>query len=190
MKKYLNPVGIMRFMDSGFIFEQLFDPKIVTILRLFIKDPSKQYYLREISKLTKTSPASTFRILNKLVNLQVIRLIEIKKTKLYQLENNPIAENLKNALGSEKRAIDYFLEESKKMDSIRQIILVGKEETNKANLILIGENIDSNEIKRISLEIKEKFEFTVTTFSLNEEQYTQMLSMGLYPGTKKIVYKK
>jgi hypothetical protein len=46
-------------MDKKRIVEALFDKKIIKILRLFINNPDKTYYLREISRITKVPPAST-----------------------------------------------------------------------------------------------------------------------------------
>ncbi|MFH0874302.1 MAG: hypothetical protein V1859_00030 [archaeon] len=177
-------------MESIEVLDELFDSKKIAVIKLFIKDDTKEYYLREVAKLTKTSPATTYRILNKLLKLKILRLIEFKKTKLYILEQNKTTEFLKTVLKIDKRVIESFVDLVKIDPNVTQIILVGKEEENRANLILIGEGINSNEIKRICADTKDKYNFTITTFMLTQEQYEQMIAMGLYPGMKKVLYKR
>ena len=68
-------------METVDVLEQLFDNKILSVLQLFVENENNQYYLREIAKLTKVSPATTYRILNKLVDLNVLEIQEIKTLK-------------------------------------------------------------------------------------------------------------
>ncbi|HYD03435.1 MAG TPA: helix-turn-helix domain-containing protein, partial [Alphaproteobacteria bacterium] len=75
-------------MESQKILENLFDKKIVSILRLFLKKKDQQFYLKEISKLTKVPLASTHRILKKLEELSLIEKTKIKHLKIYKLAEN------------------------------------------------------------------------------------------------------
>ncbi|MBN2422283.1 winged helix-turn-helix transcriptional regulator [Candidatus Woesearchaeota archaeon] len=178
-------------MDEINILEQLFDNKVLSILKLFIKDESSKYYLREISKLTKISPASTYRILKKLVDLKILELVRIKNTKLYQLNNeNNNTEFLKSILKIKTRVIDLFVENIKNTEAVNEVILHGEEKDNRANLLLIGENINQGEIKRVCAEIKEKYNFTISTLQLAREQFEQMSAMGLYPGKRKVLFSR
>ncbi len=63
---------------------QLIDKKILSILSVFGQNKKKPMYLREISKLSKISPATTFRILNKLCQKKIIAEIKVSKFKFYQ----------------------------------------------------------------------------------------------------------
>ncbi len=184
--KYQENIPV--FMEDVRVLEKLFDNKMLSILKLFIADKEKQYYLREIAKLTKTSPASTYRILNKLCDLEIIQRIEIKNAIFYQMEENKKTEFLEKFLKTDKRILDVFVENVKNMPGLKTVILHGKEKKDMANVLLIGENIDANEVKRLCAETKEKFNFTISSLTLTQEQYNQMSSMGLFSGTKKILY--
>jgi hypothetical protein len=177
-------------MDDVEILEQLFDAKILTILKIFIKNDGKQFYLREISKLTRISPASTYRIIKKLESLAIIRLTQIKNLKLYELEHNKKTEFLRAALKTEKRIVDTFVDRVKDLKGVSEIIIQGKEKEDRANLLIIGEEVDSNEIKHVCADLKERFGFMISSLTLNMEQFEQMSSMGLFPGEKKTLYKR
>ncbi|MBN1502330.1 hypothetical protein JW930_02200 [Candidatus Woesearchaeota archaeon] len=177
-------------MESLEILENLFDTKMIDILRVFINNESKQYYQREIAKMTNTSPASTYRIMARLTELNILELTQIKKLKLYKLAQNKSTEFLKSFLKIEKRIVEAFVDQIKSLPGLQQVLTVGDDKEDRANLILIGENIDPAEIKRLCAGVKEKYSFTVSTFSLTLEQYEQMLTMGLYPGKKKTLFKR
>ncbi len=172
------------------ILEELFDRKILSVLKLFINRQDMKFYLREISKETKIPPATVYRILNKLVALEILTREETKNSKLYVLSDSRKAAFLRELLKLEKNAVGHFVDSVKDMPGLEEVILVGKEESSRANLIMIGEGLDAAHIKKICSDIKEKTDYTVTTFSLNREQYGQMLTMGLYPGTKKVLLRR
>ena len=73
-KLYIG-VYIWQIMESQKIMEGLFDRKILTILKLFLKKKDQQFYLKEISKQTRVPLASTHRILNKLLELEIIEKV-------------------------------------------------------------------------------------------------------------------
>ncbi|MBD3203030.1 helix-turn-helix domain-containing protein [Candidatus Woesearchaeota archaeon] len=177
-------------MDSIKLMEKLFDTKIIKILKLFINNESEKYYLREIAKLTETSPASTYRILNKLVELKIISLHKNKTSKLYTLESNKNTDFFKTILRTEKHAIDLFIQKAKKIEEIKTILIHGRQDSKRANLLLIGENIPQGDVKRITADIKEKYDFTITTLQLQREQFEQMSAMGLYSGKKKVLFNR
>ncbi|NTV24061.1 MAG: helix-turn-helix domain-containing protein [Nanoarchaeota archaeon] len=173
-------------MEPPEVLLGLLDQKVVTILRLFLKDDSKQYYLREISKATKVSLGSTHRILNRLVNSQILKVTEIKTAKIYSLEPNRTVEYLKTLI--EVDCVAQFVEIAKNLAGVDEILLLAKDKT-KANVLILG-TLDSTELRKISWELKEKYQFTINHMSLTKEQYDQMSSMGLYPGTKKSLFRK
>ena len=59
-------------MDKMELLSDLFDQKIIGILKVFISNPNKQFYLKEISDGVNVPMASTHRILGKLTNLEII----------------------------------------------------------------------------------------------------------------------
>ncbi len=177
-------------MEDINILEGLFDTKILKITRLFINEKENQFYLREISKKVNVPIATTFRIVKKLLKLEIIEEIKIKKFKLYKLKESLNTKFLESFIREEKRILDNFVERIKQIPGVNSLILHGREMKDRANILLIGESIDSNQIKQICADIKEKYNFTISSLTLTEDQFTQMSSMGLYSGDKKILYKK
>ncbi|MBD3164587.1 hypothetical protein GF323_05260 [Candidatus Woesearchaeota archaeon] len=176
--------------NNSQLLENLFDSKILRIIRLFLVNKERQFYLQEISKKASVPIASTFRIVRKLANLDIIREIRIRKFRLYQCANNENISFLETFLKQGKRIIDSFVGAVSKIGNIEQVILYGKEEEKKANILLIGRNIDSSRIKQVANDFKEKYSFIITYLCLEREQYEQMSAMGLYSGKKKMLFRR
>lgn len=176
-------------MENLNILEELFDQKMLRILRMFIADKEKQFYLREISKDANVPVATTARIIDKLLKLELIKLIVVKKFKLYQLNaDNPNIKYLESFLREEKLILDIFVDAVKNLSGVTSIIQHGEIMKERANILILGENIDGAELKRIVAEIKEKYKFTISYLTLAREQFQQMSKMGLYSGEKKLLY--
>ncbi len=175
-------------MEPQELLGKLFDNKILAILRFFLKNDNGEYYLREISRNTKVSPASTYRILKKLVEMDVLQVKEIKTAKLYKLQENKTVDFLKSLI--EVDVVQFFVEQASKLENIDEILLLGSRSKNKANILILGNNVDNAQVKLLTGEIKEKYDFTINQMTLAREQYEQMSAMGLYPGSKKSLYRK
>ena len=169
------------------VLEALLPSSTLKILKLFINNEDQTYYLREISKLTKVPPASTFRIIQKLVEHKILLIDYIKKFKLYRF-NPENARFLVNVLQDRKSAVVEFVNSIKEFDGVQMVVLHGQEDKNRANVLVIGNNMDVESIKRNSVYIGEKYKFNIILLTLVPDQYNQMASMGLYPGKKKILY--
>jgi predicted transcriptional regulator len=177
-------------MESQKIMESLFDKKMLTILKLFLKKKDQQFYLKEISKQTKVPLASTHRILNKLLELEIINRTKIKHLKIYTLAENEKTKYLESIFEEKKTIIDEFVEQANNIEGIKIIMIYGREEKDKANLLIIGESVDNSQIRESIVKIKEKYNFTITHLVLTEIQYQQMAAMNLYPGKKEILLEK
>lgn len=177
-------------MEDVNFLEQLFDAKTLRILKLFLRDSQSTYYLREVSKLTGVSLASTYRILNRILKLNIIEQVQIKRFKVYKLASNKRVDFLEQFLKEEKRILESFVDQIRTHAGIQAVILHGDAQPDRANVLLIGENIDTNELKRLCAEVKEKYNFTISPLTLTQEQFNQMSSMGLYSGKKKVLFKK
>lgn len=69
------------------------------ILRLTFLNPEKQFYLREFTNLTNTSPGAIERELKKLTSAGILSIERVNTKKLYSANrNNPIFEELKNII--------------------------------------------------------------------------------------------
>ena len=179
-------------MENIRVLEELFDQKKVRILKFLIKEPEREYYLREISKIVKVPVASTFRIIRKLTEMNLVDIITIKRMKLYRINQKSANYRfIKEMLKEEKRIVELFIESIRGVKEIKKVILYGKEGregANKANLLLIGDNIPADTINMSAAEINEKYNFRISTLRLTEEQYEQMLTMGLYPEEKRVIF--
>jgi DNA-binding Lrp family transcriptional regulator len=177
----------MRELD---FLESLFDKKLVGILRIFFQFNSKKFYLKEVADAAKVSMATTHRILTKLVKLGILDEIKISKFKVYQLAQNEKTEFLSSFIKESVKVLEVFIEAISSDPAIETIILVGKESDSKANVLIIGENVDAEKIKIAASDIKDQYNYKITYITMPQQQYDQMSSMGLYPGTKKTVYQK
>ncbi|MBN2458039.1 hypothetical protein JXB31_02825 [Candidatus Woesearchaeota archaeon] len=177
-------------MDEIKLLEELFDKKIIGILKQMLKDPARQFYLQELSECSGVPMATCSRILSRLNSLEIIEIRKISRFKLYSLYENKKVEFLAGLFKEEIKFLELFVERIKDLRGLRNIILHGKEQKNRANVLLIGENMDPGEIKAACAEIKEKYGFLISSLSLNHEQYEQMSQMGLYPGPKKVLYER
>lgn len=177
-------------MEELSVFEELFDKKIIAVLKTMFKESRKQFYLQELSEEAKVPMATTLRILNKLNRLEIVEISKVSRFKLYSLYDNKKVKFLASIFKMDLRIMDKFVEMAKDLPGLKKVILHGKEHNDRANVLLIGDDIDTGEIKRISAEIKEKYKYTINPLSLTEMQYEQMSQMGLYSGNKKTLLDK
>lgn len=175
------------FVDKKKVIETLFDRKVIKILRLFINNPDNNYYLREISRISKVSPASTFRIISSMKDLELLVEHKNKHLKTYTL-NQDNAGMFVDLLGDKKSAIQDFVDYVKSVVGVQSIIMHGKEEKDKASILLIGQGIDQDKVRVQAMTIKEKYDFNIIFLIVDPVQYEQMMQMGLYPGKKTILY--
>ena len=169
------------------VLEALLSPSTLKVLRLFINNDEQSYYLREVAKLTRVPPASTFRIINQLVEIDLLKVQPIKRFKLYSL-NTESRSFLYDILQDRKSAVVEFVNSIKEFDGVNMVVLHGKEDKDRANVLVIGNSLDTESIKRNAVYISEKFHFNIILLTLTPDQYNQMSSMGLYPGKKKILF--
>jgi len=70
------------------------------------------------------------------------------------------------------------------------VLLHGKQGNQRANVLIIGSDVDNAKIKEICGNIKEKYKFIISPLVLTAEQFKQMSSMGLYSGKEKVLFKR
>jgi len=76
------------------IIRKLLDIKLIQILDLLLKNKEKYFHLSEISDASKTSLASTFRTVNRLVSLRIIEVSIMGKMKIYRIASNDEAKEI------------------------------------------------------------------------------------------------
>ncbi|RJQ15660.1 hypothetical protein C4573_05885 [Candidatus Woesearchaeota archaeon] len=177
-------------MESEKLLEDLFDRKILIIIRFFLKNPDQKFYLREIAKSTRIPLATTFRILNNLLKLEIIERHKVKAFKFYSWNNNEQTKYLQYILEQKKTVLDSFTEKVSQIEGVEMIILHGEASKDQANILIVGKGIDTDAIRQLVVEVKEKNSFTITNLTLEPEQFNQMAAMGLYPKKKVVLYEK
>ena len=105
----------------------------------------------------------------------ILKVEEIKTAKLYSLDSNQTVEFLKSMI--EVDVLKYFTDKAYIIQGIEQILLLGTKQKSKANLLVLGNNINVADVKLLCGEIKEKYGFTINQMSLVKEQYDQMSNM-------------
>jgi DNA-binding MarR family transcriptional regulator len=174
-------------MDKKQVLEKLFDRKIIKILRLLINNPEREFYLREIARLTKVAPATTYRIIKTLRELELVQEKKNKYLKLYSANQKNLS-MFQDLLEDKSAALREFVEFVSKLQGVKQIILHGEEEKDKASMIIVGEGTGQEQITTKVVEIKERFAFNIIYMFLSPDQYSQMSSMGLFSGKKVILF--
>lgn len=177
-------------MEKVDILRELFDEKVISILRLFMSFPEKQFYLSEISEKTKVNIATAFRILNKLNMLNYIKSLEIGKTKLYQLDKSDKTRTISNMMrGERKEPLEDFIERIKLLPRIKKIFLDFKSE-NRAKLLIVGEFLLRERIERICSEIKQRYNFIIEFSEVSEKQLENLSAFLINDFDKKLLWEK
>lgn len=175
-------------VEPAKLLEHLFDKKKILIVRQFLAQPDREWTLQELSKASKVPLATTFRILHHLLTLELLQETKIKHLKTYKLAETAATKYLSSIMETGKSALDAFVEQIKDVSGVEQVILHGKQTKDKANILIIGKMVDTTLIHEINRKILEQYHFTIIMLSLDPNQYEQMVSMGLYSGTKKELY--
>lgn len=173
-------------MDKNELLNSLFDQKIIKILRTLFHNSDQEYYLRELAKASRVSPASTYRILQKLSEAKIVEFRKVKNMTLYKWKTNEFLESI---IGDKKSAIQEFVDDIKLLTRIEEIILHGSEKKDKASILIIGD-AEPKGISNAEARVREKYEFSILSTQLTREQFLQMSSMGLFPGNKKTLFQK
>ncbi|MFH1173625.1 MAG: hypothetical protein V1725_00650 [archaeon] len=177
-------------MDQIKLLESMFDRKAIVILRLFLNNPDKQYYVREVAKATKQPIATTFRALQKYLGMGIIAQTKIKHLKIYQLQKNDNTSFLQQLFEEKKSILQSFIDQVSTIEGVSELLLHGKEEKEKANIVIIGKSIDDMRVREIVVAIKNEYNFTISHLILSQEQFAQMEAMGLFPGKKTALFER
>jgi predicted transcriptional regulator len=164
---------------------ELIDHKKAAILRVVL-NANEELYLKEISGKSQVPLTSTFRILQELVEQDVLKRREWKNSKVYSPSDNSKTTFLKELFYEDYDGLEEFTAAVKELNGIKKIILQGSQKKNKANVLLIGDNIESSEVEKICNKIKENG-FELSFLTLTNQQYEQMAKMGMYSGEKKVL---
>ncbi len=143
-------------------------------------------YLKEIAQRSKVSIATTFRILQALVKAGLIARKAWKTSKLYCCQDTEEVQFLRELFHTEYDGVQDFVSLVQDLPGVQSIIMQGEGKKGKANLILLGESMDTAKIEEACQKVREKG-FELSYLTLARKQYEQMLRMGLYGGEKRVL---
>jgi len=81
------------------VLKQLIESKVYRILTLLIKNRGKLFHLQKISHDSSVPLSSTFRIVNNLVRIGLVKTVKIGKMKIYKLAKGKEVDKLIKMLG-------------------------------------------------------------------------------------------
>jgi len=176
-------------MEFG-ILSGLLDNKLIKVISLFMKYPSKKFYLSEVSKLSGVNTATTFRILKKLVAEDLITMDVIGKVRVYQLGKSERVKDLSKMLKKDEKVdvLDEFCEKVGKLSRVRMVLLDSRTH-NGARLIIVGDLSSKERIDLICREFGDDKKFVVTYIELRTSQYEGLKSSRAFDMNKKILFR-
>jgi Fe2+ or Zn2+ uptake regulation protein len=174
-------------VEATKILEELFDRKTLAVLRLFIQNPDKQYYLREVAKLSRVPLATVFRIVHRLTAMGVLAEVKLRKFKVYQYGATKEAKFVEQLIEIRKGAVEDFVDACRTIDGIQQVVLHGKRQKDRANLLIIGSGVRPEPLMQAAAKVREQLGFTIIYLTLEPAQYEQMVHMGLYAEERQVL---
>jgi hypothetical protein len=175
-------------MEELSILKELFDEKVVKIINLFFEHPDKQFYLSEVSNLSKVNIATTFRILNKLVIREFLKTNTIGKIKLYYLNRNEKTLALSRMLTRGKDPVTEFIEKIKISPGLGKIVLESRGRSS-AKVLLVGD-VSEERAARICEEIRNKYKFAIEFIVISEKQFHGFKNFQDYRLERKLVWER
>ncbi len=168
-------------MDTPEILSNLFDKKTVELLKvLLIKEDI--FYLRDLSRETKVSLATTYRIVQKLLKLDLVKK-ETKGKLVYYILNknseihNQISTLVLGASAQDPLALLRQGLNEKYLGMYEIYVLKGK----KKKIFIISDFIDSKFASEVIKNIKEQTSEVLDYMVVTKAQFDQMQQMGLVP---------
>lgn len=168
------------------MISSLIEKKRMSVLKVFLEN-KKNMYLNEIAKEANVPPSTCLRILNEMLKHGLIKQTNVSRLKLYSIDHDK-GKHLESLLAKDQDPLDLFVNEASKEQWVKRIVLHGKDE-DKANVLLIGNNMRSENIKIIAANIREEYGFTVSYMMLTHEQFSQMKELNLFKGKLEELYR-
>lgn len=174
-------------MSKQEIMRELFDNKILNVLDIFLQNKTSEFFLKEISDQSGVSLTSCYRIVRKLLKLKILSEVKVSRFVVYKVNITEDTKFLEELVIDDQNNLEEFVNLVKKDPNVEKIILHGAASKDKANILIIGNNLETD-FKAIVADFKMNKKFNATALTISPEQYFQMAEMGLYPGKKTILY--
>jgi len=184
-EKVINISTILLSMVRKEMLHSLIDAKKIAILEVLLNS-HEEMFLKEISQKSKVPMASAFRILQDMVGQGLLNKRKWKTSTIYNCVQNEKTDVLKELFSNEYDGVAEFVQAVGILPEVQSILLHGTQRKGKANLLVIGENLDTSKMEEASQRVREKG-FDLTYLPVTRKQYDQMAKMGLYQGEKKVL---
>lgn len=176
-------------MHTGEVLKSLFDEKKIAVLQYFIYN-SGESTLSEVHEATGIPLATMHRILKELAGKHLLETTKIKHMTLYSMGQGEAAQALANLFYEHPTPIMEFVNKTRSLPGIQQIIMHGEATSRRANIVLIGEGIDKDKVNEQVANLLEKERFTISHLILDPEQFSMLENMGQFSDQRSILYKK
>ena len=174
-------------MDNLEILRKLFDEKIIIILNIFLENPQESFSLTQVSANSGVNNATTIRILNKLINQNIIDLIRAGKSKVYKLKQSQKTVFL-NMLRKKEYQVSELIEAVTSLNGIEKIILDSRTKEG-AKFIFVTSTEQKDKIEAIAKKMNEKYNYKIDFIEMKEERFEEMEKFG-FQMSQKIVWEK
>lgn len=172
-------------MNKREVFASLIDDRKAAVLKVVINS-KEELCLKEIAQKSSVPLSSAHRILQELCHLKILSRREWKNSRVYSCPENEKILFLKDLLTEEYDGVQVFFDAVKEVPGIQTVILPGVRKKGKANILLIGKDIDNQKVEDACHKVRQNG-FELSYLTLTKEQYAQMVEMGLYSGEKTVL---
>ncbi|MCG2691476.1 nucleotidyltransferase domain-containing protein [Microgenomates group bacterium] len=126
--------------------EQLsLNPKLLKLLSVFVFNPNQSFYVRELAKKTLLPVSTTSRLLDKLLNQQILQFTTKGSLKLFQLNlNHPSLPEIKSLVQKESGQISLLTQALKQIPLVSLATVYGSAAKNQLtstsdiDLLIVG----------------------------------------------------
>ena len=164
--------------ETSVLLSNLFDPKTVEILKkLLVKE--EIFYLRDLSRESGVSLATTYRIVKRLIPLGLVMKEQQGKFTIYKLlKTSQIHGELYNLIiGKPSDPIKILKMELDRTYKGNFELLSIKGNENK--IFIIGENLDKNITSPAIQKVFDETKIQLNAMLVTKEQFENMKGMGL-----------
>lgn len=170
------------------VLEKLADERSIAILKVFAKKPDAGFTMAEVQKRTKLPAATTFRQLKMLTKQGFLAAESLKHLSIYKLAQNDLTQTVTSLLYEHPEPLQVFLERVESLSGVEEIIMTGKTE-NGANIQVVGRDVPKAQVNEVVAAVLDRYSYKITHLVVEPEQYATMVSMGLYPGQRTVLYR-
>jgi len=164
--------------ETSVLLSNLFDSKTVEVLKKLLRKDDI-FYLRDISRESGISLATTYRIVKKLIPLGLVMKEQQGKFTIYKLlKNTPIYSELFNLIvGTPADPLQILRQEMDKTYKGNYDIYAMKGSDNK--IVIIGDSFDKQIVNLALQKVYNDTKIQFNAMLVTKDQFDSMKAMGL-----------